>query len=400
MPWRMMNAQQQRAEFVVRAQCREQSVTALCKEYGISRPTGYLWLARFRQQGVAGLEEVSRRPRASPKRTPAACEERIIALRRQRPDWGARKLRKLLQEEDLQLPAVTIHRVLLRHGLVSEEARRRPAGQRFERAVANELWQMDFKGPVGWEHPVGPLSVLDDHSRYLIALEGTWTTRAAAVRERLTAVFHHCGLPQELLMDHGTPWWNEQAPSGWTQLLVWIMKQGIRCHFSGYRHPQTQGKVERLHGSLDRARRLRGVTPEALDQTWLDGFRYEYNHVRPHEALQMRTPASVWQPSARKYDPHPPPWEYAAGAEVKKLGAQGKVTINGYRWSISKALSGEWVEFKRLGDRILVYYCNSLVRELDLAARRSTAVQRWAAPQRPWEPALDLRPATVAGNGL
>jgi transposase InsO family protein len=111
---------------------------------------------------------------------------------------------------------------------------------------------MDLKGPLGWQAPVGPLSVLDDHSRYAIALVGTWSTRAEPVRERLEEAFQHCGVPEEMLMDHGTPWWNMKATAGWTWLTVWLMRQGIRLHFSGYRHPQTQGKVERFHGSMQR----------------------------------------------------------------------------------------------------------------------------------------------------
>jgi hypothetical protein len=231
---------------------------------------------------------------------------------------------------------------------------------------------MDFKGPKGWDKSVGPLSILDDHSRYLVRLHGTWTTSTEPVQEQLTAAFAECGLPQEMLMDHGTPWWDEQAPNGWTRLLVGIMKHGICCHFSGYRHPQTQGKVERFHGSLERARRRRGLRPEELGQEWLDQFRQEYNHLRPHEALGMQTPASVWHPSDRKYDGQPRPWEYKTGAEVVKLGSQGKVTIDGRRWSISKALAGEWVELKRAENRILVYYCNSLIRELDPTSGAST----------------------------
>jgi len=383
MPWRCMSTQQQRAEFVVQAQDPAINFSQLCQEYEISRPTGYLWLQRYREQGVVGLQDRNRRPRESPTRTKSAVEQLIASLRRERPDWGARKLWKQLREQEITLPIATIHRVLVRHGLVSDKARLQRACQRFQRDAPNELWQMDFKGQKGWEHPIGPLSVLDDCSRYLIALEGTWTTKAEPVQERLQTAFTNCGLPEAMLMDHGTPWWNPQAPSGWSKLLLWIMRQGIRCHFSGYRHPQTQGKVERFHGTLDRARHLRAIPPEELDQAWLDVFRHEYNHIRPHEALQMRTPSEVWYPSPRKYDPHPPQWDYAPGADVRKLGAQGKLTVDGCRWSISKALAGEWVELKRAEGRVLVYYCNSLLRELDPAAQRSTAVERWANPHLP-----------------
>lgn len=117
---------------------------------------------------------------------------------------------------------------------------------------------MDFKGPVGWQAPVGPLSIVDDHSRYAITLYGTWSSRAEPVKERLEEAFERCGVPEAMLMDHGTPWWNMKAATGWTWLTVWIVKQGIRVHFSGYRHPQTQGKVERFHGSVEVATQRRG----------------------------------------------------------------------------------------------------------------------------------------------
>src|SRR5260370_7194299 len=110
-------------------------------------------------------------------------------------------------------------------------------------------------------------------------------------------------------MDHGTPWREDQAPSGYKHLSLWLIRQGIRLHGSGIQHPQTQGKIERFHGSLQRAWRRRGI-PQRHLQAWLDEYRWEHNYVRPHEALDMRTPASVWAPSAKRYDPHPPRWKY------------------------------------------------------------------------------------------
>ncbi len=159
-----------------------------------------------------------------------------MRLRWQRRDWGARKLQVLLARGGIQLPVVTIHRVLLRHGLVREEDRHRQAARRFARAEPNQLWQMDFKSPKGWNQPVGPLSVLDDCSRYAVVLQGTWTTRGEAVQEQLEGAFQRCGVPEEMLMDHGVPWWNGQSAQGGTRLRVWLMKQmkqGIRLWFSG-----------------------------------------------------------------------------------------------------------------------------------------------------------------------
>ena len=379
MAWKQMDIRQQRAEFAVRLEHGE-AMSALCREYGISRPTGYVWAGRFACSGIAGLDDHSRRPEHSPSRTPAVIEARIVELRRARPDWGARKLSFLLAGEGHRVPAITVHRVLLRHHLVSASDRRRLATQRFERARPNELWQMDFKGQKENPASIGPLSVLDDHSRYAVALTQTGTTRGEVVRERLEGVFAEHGVPDAMLMDHGVPWWSMNAPGGWTQFLVWLMKQGIGCHFSAIRHPETQGKVERFHHSLERARTRRGAQGHWLEQSWLDAFRHEYNHLRPHQALSMKPPASVWTPSARKYQPNPPDWDYGLGTEVRRISVDGDLCLGSQRWKISLSLAKQPVRLERTEQRILVYYCNTIVREIDLAAQRSTAVDRWAQP--------------------
>src|SRR5271165_5828532 len=202
---------------------------------------------------------------------------------------GARKLRVLLQEQGVELARNIIHRILLRHQLVRPEDQHEPAVQRFERSRANELWQMDFKGPKLWHQPVGPLSVLDDHSRYLIALQAVGSTRSEVVREQLETAFLRCGVPEQMLMDHGVPWWSARSSGGMTELSLWLMRQGVELHWSRVRHPQTQGKVERFHGELQRAlARRRVLVPDV--QAWLDEFRWEHNHVRPHEALGWSVP--------------------------------------------------------------------------------------------------------------
>jgi transposase InsO family protein len=376
MAWRTMDVREQRVRFVVAAHRREKSLAELCREFDISRPAGYEWLRRYQQGGVEAIAEHSRRPHVSPRRKDEATEQQVVELRRRYPDWGARKLRVLLQEQGVELARNTIHRILLRHGLVHPEDQHQPAVQRFERSRANELWQMDFKGPKLWHQPVGPLSVLDDHSRYLIALQAVGSTRSQVVREQLESVFQHCGVPEQMLMDHGVPWWSAQSSGGMTELSLWLMRQGVELHWSRVRHPQTQGKVERFHGELQRAlARRRVLVPDV--QAWLDAFRWEHNHVRPHEALGMERPASRWRPSERRYDPQPPRWEYPPGAKVRKVDSQGKLTLADRNWHISGALCGEWVQVVKLGERVQVYYCSTLVREIDLAIQRSTMVERW-----------------------
>ena len=375
MAWRSVDVDEQRIRFVVAASRSESSVSALCAEFGISRATGHLWLKRYRAGGVTAIAERSRRPLSSPRRTAVEVEARVLALRRERPDWGARKLAVLLVGEGLKIPPATVHRILNRGGAVRVEDRHPPALRRFEREQPNQLWQMDFKSPKGWDRPVGPLSVIDDHSRYAITLFETGTTRAEAVREQLVQAFTRCGMPEAMLMDHGIPWWNASSAGGWTQFSVWLMKQGVRLYLSGIRHPQTQGKVERFHGALEKARRLRGLPEPALRQRWLDDFRQEYNHVRPHEALAMKVPAKLWRPSINPYDPDPPEWQYPEHAELHRLGKTGRLTLQGRHWQIAGALASEQVRLVPIEQRILVFYRNTLVRELDLVLQGSTMVE-------------------------
>jgi transposase InsO family protein len=382
MAWKTMDVHEQRVRFVVEATQKAQSFGALCAAYEISRPTGYLWLQRYREMGVAGIAERSRRPHCSPRRTARELERQVTQVRLRYPDWGARKLQVVLRREGLELPRNTIHRILLRYDLVREEQRRPPATQRFERGQPNELWQMDFKGPKGWPQPVGPLSVLDDHSRYLIALAANGSTHGEPVQKQLEEAFERCGVPEGMLMDHGTPWWSTYSLSGRTHLSLWLMRQGIRLHWSGIRHPQTQGKVERFHGSLQRALERRGIPPHST-QAWLDAYRWEHNHVRPHEALGMQTPATRWRPSPRRFDPHPPCWEYPQGAWVLKVDCQGKLDIQGQKWRVSKALAGEWVQIVPVEQRMMVFYCTTLIRELDPGTQRSTIVERWVPKSVP-----------------
>lgn len=370
-----MDVQEQRVRFVIEAAQGVRPFGQLCAAYEISRPTGYLWWQRYRERGVAGIVEQSRKPHHSPRRTASELESQVIELRLRYPDWGARKLQVLLTRAGTPMARNTIHRILHRHDLLSPGQRIAAARQRFQRGQPNELWQMDFKGPKGWPPPVGPLSVLDDHSRYLIVLAATGM-HGDPVQRQLQAAFEQCGVPEAMLMDHGTPWWSTHAQFGRTHLSLWLMRQGIRLYFSGIRHPQTQGKVERFHGSLQRAWERRGV-PAHHHQAWLDSYRWEYNHVRPHEALGMKTPAALWRPSPRSYDPHPRRWEYPPDAWVLKLDCQGKLDIGGRKWKVSSSLAGEYVQVVRVAQRMMVFFCTTLIRELDVETQHSTIIDRW-----------------------
>ena len=374
MTWKAKDVSEQRVRFAIRASSGREEMSALCREFEISRPTGYLWLKRFRDcERISELAEISRRPRHSPKQTAADKEQRVIALRTQYPDWGARKIMELLKLEQVEIPRITVHRILLRSGLVQDADRRRMATKRFEREAPNQLWQMDFKGMPVDRPGCLPLVVIDDHSRYLLGLVGTTGTKGKPVRDSLKAIFRRDGMPEAMLMDHGTPWWNMQSSSGWTWLTVWMMMQGIRLYLSGYRHPQTQGKIERCNGSLEAAMTKRPKPEGQSWQAWLDDYRQEYNHVRPHEALEMKRPIQRWTPSPRAFQEHRPPWEYADPPNVRKVRENGGVSLGNRSYFISRALIGQNVQMEFLEDRVFVWFCRTLVREFDLKTGASHA---------------------------
>ena len=375
MPFRTVKMTDERLRFVHRAEEKKDKLVDLCREYGISRPTANLWLQRFRSEGAAGiLVERSRRPHRSPGQTATEVTAAVMALRQKYPDWGARKLHHILQNQGPEAkPSVTtVQRIIARGGLIRETDRHPSAIRRFQRDEPNQLWQMDFKGPRGFVKRSGPLSVIDDHSRYLLRLCHLTDARLETVQGCLQGTFEQCGVPDAMLMDHGTPWWNANSPWGWTGLTVWLMRQGIRICLSGYRHPQTQGKVERMHNSLHAAIRKRKINAD--EQSWLDEFQQEYNHLRPHEALGMQTPASIWRPSSKAYQPNPGEWPYPERMTCVKLNHHGQLHWNNRRWEVSRALQGQTVGTDKLGSRTIVYFCNTPVLELNAETSRATAL--------------------------
>jgi transposase InsO family protein len=378
MAWKDVGVSEQRIRFVLRASSGQEEMAGLCREFGISRTTGYHWLKRYQQcERIEELRERSRRPLHSPGKTEARIEQRVVEERQRRPDWGARKLRVLLQREGIEKPEGTIHRILRRHHLIQPHQQHPSALKRFQREQPNQLWQMDFKGlPANLSRGWMPLSILDDCSRYALALEALAGAHGKPVQQILERVFAEAGVPDGMLLDHGTPWWSAHHPCGWTRLTIWLMKRNVQLHFSAIRHPQTQGKVERFHRSLQDALHERGFpASRPAWPAWLEAFRQEYNQVRPHEALGMATPASRWQPSTRHWEAEPPEWEYAPGHEVLTVRSWGQVRVRGHEFTITSALAGERVQLQQIDtDRVLVYYRRTCVRELNLRKRQSYPV--------------------------
>jgi len=379
MPWLETDVRDQRIQFVVTVRRGEVTVTEACRAFGISRKTGYKWLAREAAAGsVAVLGDRSRRPHHSPGRTSAAVTGHIGALRAA-VGWGGAKLAVLLATEGLTVAPRTIDRIIRREGWTRRDAAPAAAPRRFARATPNELWQLDAKGAYplrggGWCHT---LSVLDDHSRYAVGLTALPRLASAPVQAALTASFERFGVPAALLMDHGAPWWASSGPAGLTTLGVFLLKQGIRLIFSAIRHPQTQGKVERFHRTLGERLRWAGV-PGSLAGfvRALAAFQVEYNEVRPHAALGLEPPAAHFHPSPRPYVLRPRPWEYPADLAVRRVAPTGLIHWQGREYFVSEALRGEDVACVPHADRLLVQYRHMYVRELQPQTRTSVALMQ------------------------
>jgi transposase InsO family protein len=375
MPFKETRVMDERIRFVLRALDRDCSFSFLCKEFGISRPTGYLWLRRYREVGsVLSLREHSRRPHHSPRKSPEELEDRVVILRLAY-GWGARKLRELLVSEGFTVSESTINRILKSFGLCHEREVSGLATKRFERKSPNQLWQMDFKGPykISRGHCI-PLTILDDHSRYAVGAFALSNQRGSSVRRCLISSFKRYGLPEAMLIDHGVPWWSPNG-HGLTWLAVAIIKQGIHLIFSGIRHPQTQGKIERFHRTLDEKIKFWG-RPQTLNEwrSTLNSFVEEYNHIRPHDSLDMQVPASRFHPSPHPYQQQPPEWEYPSGAIVKKLNPQGCIDYKRNRYFVSEALAHEYVQLIECNKSILVKFRNMWIREIYLKNGRSVSL--------------------------
>jgi transposase InsO family protein len=375
MPWKTESVMDQRIEFVLRAKEGEESIAELCRGYGISRPTGYLWLNRYHTVGsVNGLREGSRRPLNSPQRTDEKMEAAVVELR-ERTGWGGPKIAKVLAKRGLQVAAATAQRIVKRAGLVVPPTVGKTT-TRFEKAECNELAQMDFKGE--YTMPSGksyPLSFIDDCSRYCHGLWPLPGTGGVGVKQTLEGYFRQHGVPLSILMDHGTPWYSTTNRHGLTWVSVWLLKQGVILRYSGVGHPQTQGKVERFHQTLKRRTRHRGA-PTTLGEweRWAMEFRHEYNHERPHEALGMKTPAEVYQAvNLRGYQEQPRAWEYTGGT-IKRLNTQGMLYYRQQTYFVSEALATEQVRIDELDGKLLVTFRQMTVREIEIETGKSTAV--------------------------
>lgn len=356
MPWQECSVMDRRYEFVQLAHSPDCNMSHLCRCFGISRKTGYKWLARYRSGGYSALSDRDRTPHTIHGLTPPRMEAVVLKVRLQHPSWGGRKIHRRLQDlraggaladlADLSIPSPgSITRILRRHDLLPVHRKQMSrAVQRFERSQPNELWQMDYKGDVRLQgrQVSHPLTVLDDHSRFNLCLQSCKDQQYQTVKQHLTHTFRRYGMPTTILCDNGAPW-GSSHPS-LTRFGLWLMRLGVCLIHGRPFHPQTQGKEERFHRTL-KAEVLNGrlFHNHSSLQTAFDHWRMIYNFERPHEALDLDTPGSHYQPSHCAFPESLPEIQYEEGTVVRKVNNKGTFSFRNRTWKTSKALYGERV---------------------------------------------------------
>ena len=381
MPWPVKDLISIRLEFVNLARQPDANVRQLCRRFGVSPTAAYKWLARYESGGISGLADRSRRPVHSPSRTEPVVEEQVVALRREHPAWGARKLRRRLQDLGQKvLPASsTITGILHRHGLVTpEQSRAAEPFVRFERAAPNQLWQVDFKGHFALRQGrCHPLCAVDDHSRYNVMLAACTNQQEQTVQGHLRQSFRMHGLPDAVLWDNGAPW-GSAGGGEHTVLDVWLMRLGVRVYHGRPYHPQTQGKEERFHRTLQAEVLAAGGWSDCAHvQQAFDRWRPIYNTQRPHESLGLQTPVSRYQVSQRPYSDKLPPVEYAPTVERRCVDQNGWFSYRGCSWKLGRAFGGQSVGLRASNvDGVMdVIFVTHVIKQLDLRQHKTTTPQ-------------------------
>lgn len=370
MPWKETSVVSVREEFLTRALCKGTSFRKLCEEFGISRKTGYKWVERYSEDGRRGLADRSRRPLSSPREVGEDQVCAIVNLKLGR-GWGPKKLQQLLLQSHPEIEPVslsTIKRVLKKTGLVRERKRRRSTEcgrieNRIQAQQPNELWTADFKGY--WysaeRRRVDPLTVQDAYSRYVLCAQALADGKTQTVRTCFERLFEKHGLPGTIRTDNGSPFASVQAPLGLSQLSAWWVSLGINLDRIRPGHPEENGAHERMHGDLavEVEQECHGEWEE--QQAALEIWRQERNEERPHEALGMKVPAAVYQPSERKWSREEEvELEYPLEYLKRRVSSSGSIKISGVAIRVTQALAKWDVGLKASGPSLYTVWFGPL----------------------------------------
>ena len=367
MPWECKTVEDQRREFAQAAMyCK--NFSALCREFGITRRTGLKWKERY--TACQPLTDRSRKPHTTPTRTPEEVELLILAVRAENPGWGAKTIHRVLERRGCQnLPCVkTVNNILHRYGCISpEESQKRQPYTSFEKERCNVMWQTDFKGEFRMKdnNYCYPLTILDDHSRYSLRIAPRLST-ANVVIPVFTEVFQQYSMPDSILSDNGAQFAGFRK--GYTQFEKWLIDLDILPIHGRIKHPQTQGKIERFHRTMKHELLNHTEIADIEDaQTKFRLWQDKYNNLRPHEALGMKTPGEVYEPSQRQYESKVKEFEYGGEHHVLKVNSWGYVRFNGWQVYLSETMANQYIEFRTSsdGETFAACYRNFKIAEFD-----------------------------------
>ena len=380
----------ERHEFIVRCATRRASIADVCRDFGISERTGHKWLRRFAEDGDRGLEDRSHAPHHRPHKVSSEVERQVIALRRKKPAYNARKIRQLLLEgrPDLQCPAAsTIGIILKRNGLI-EERRRRPSSQwrdvrpgRTQARAPNDVWTADFKGQfrLGAGPYCYPLTIVDSLSRYLLCCHGLTSTATTGAKKTFERVFRDYGLPKVIRTDNGIPFAAPCAFGRLSTLAVWWIRLGIRPELITPGRPSENGRHERMHRDLKKGTTRPASGTFAAQQRRFDAFRKDYNEQRPHEALDLKTPASQYTESLREYHiVRRVGIEYPAHMEVRYVSEGGHFKWKGKSIFLAASLAGENIGLEEIDEgRWQIAFGLALLGELNQTTGHLSPMMQW-----------------------
>jgi putative transposase len=361
---------EERLQFILDAQSDRFTMSELCARYGVSRRIGYKWLTRYAEEGKRGLADRSRAPRSCPHKIRPAVAELLCEFRRTHPDWGARKLLKVLQGRHREIEdwpaASTAADLLARRGLVKKRRRRHPHGHPgvvpISTSAPNDLWTADFKGQFRTADGkyCYPLTIADQHTRYLLTCHGLLSTETLTAKPVFERAFREYGLPLAIRTDNGVPF-ATQAIHGLSYLNVWWMRLGIAHQRIHPGQPQENGAHERMHRTMKR-RAIKPVQRTCMKQQHrFDAFQIEYNTERPHEALQLETPASRYASSPRSYPSKLPTLEYPLHFLVKKVTAAGTFRFGPRLLYLANSLVDQHIGLEETDDGIWAIYFNTVL---------------------------------------
>ena len=377
MPWRECSVTEERLRFVARL-LEGEGMSEVCREFGVSRKTGYKIFNRYKEAGLDALCDRSRRPVRYANQLPDQVERLIVDLKQDKPHWGARKIRELLVRKlagDVRLPAKsTVHAVLDRHGLVkrAHQRRNRPNGTPLSAGAApNALWCADFKGEfkLGNGRYCYPLTVSDHASRYLLLCEALESTREVPVIEAFQQLFRERGLPVAIRSDNGLPFASPNGLYNLSRLSVWWLRLGIAIERIKPGHPQQNGRHERMHLTLKKEVTRPPALNSLQQQAKFDAFVREFNTERPHEALAMRCPSELYTASPRPYHGLPE-LQYPWHDRDVLVTACGRICMHRKKINISIVLAGQKLGIKEVDDGIwLVSFMHYDLGYIDLEQR-------------------------------